>query len=435
MQPRAAHISYQKLNQAQLDAIVKSHEVMNAGRVGGARAVLSYKDLTGLTLKDCNLADAEFTGAILQRTEFDGATLDRANFFGADLRRASLVGASLRRADLRGASLRGADLTRADLFEADLREGSIAERDRKGNLRFLQHEIGPTELPSALLASSNLEGAKLSGIVAVQADFTDAIMRNCRLVRANLRQAKLAGAVLENADLSGADLSGADLEGAILSGAKLAMTVFDHANMDDVLMDEPAEHVREFSAPVLEMLRSHDQWARSGGSAGKPCSLKDGDLRELKSIGELNLTALVAPNAIFYGLDMRGVKLQGAQLVGADLRSVNLEGADLRGVNLRGAKLNNAKFNGAKCGPLALDSDRFMVAQFDKAKARYADFDDCDLTNAQLTAIDASFARFIGANLKGTDFSDATLNGAQIAHSSFAEAKSIGATGVKLLRG
>ena len=48
----------------------------------------------------------------------------------------------MRRADLRGASLRGANLIGADLYEADLREGTIAEKDRYGNLRLLQHDLG-----------------------------------------------------------------------------------------------------------------------------------------------------------------------------------------------------------------------------------------------------------------------------------------------------
>ena len=83
---------------------------------------------------------------------------------------------------MRGACLRGANLIGADLYEADLREGTIAEKDKYGNLRVMQHDIGPTELPAALLNSANLERAKLNGVVAMQADFTDAMMKSCRLV-------------------------------------------------------------------------------------------------------------------------------------------------------------------------------------------------------------------------------------------------------------
>src|SRR2546423_388429 len=83
------------------------------------------------------------------------------------------------------------DLSGADLYEADLREGTITQRDGLGNLRAMQHDIGPAEMPAALLNSANLERARLTGVIAMQADFTDAIMRGCTLTRANLRQAKL----------------------------------------------------------------------------------------------------------------------------------------------------------------------------------------------------------------------------------------------------
>ena len=74
----------------------------------------------------------------------------------------------------------------ADLYEADLREGSIAEKDKLGNLRILQHDLGPSELLSVMLNSANLERAKLAGAQAMQADFSDAMMKGCRLARANL---------------------------------------------------------------------------------------------------------------------------------------------------------------------------------------------------------------------------------------------------------
>ena len=60
-----------------------------------------------------------------------------------------------------------------------------------------------TQATGACLAGANLERSKLTGIVAVAADFSDAIMKDCKLVRANLKQASFRGA-----DLAGADLSG-----------------------------------------------------------------------------------------------------------------------------------------------------------------------------------------------------------------------------------
>src|SRR6201996_7746157 len=145
---QARHTGFAKLTQKDVAAAVARHEMLYSGRLGGARATFAFCDLSGLDLSGRNLSDADFTGAVLEETNFYGARLEAASFFGADLRRANLSNASMRRADLRGASLRGANLIGTDLYEADFREGTIAEKDRYGNLRVLQHDLGPSELPS-----------------------------------------------------------------------------------------------------------------------------------------------------------------------------------------------------------------------------------------------------------------------------------------------
>src|ERR1700740_3422409 len=98
-------LSCTKLTETQVRAAAARHELLYSGRVGGARAVFAFCDLSGLDLSGRNLADADFTGAILEETNLAGARLETTSFFGADLRRANLEGACLRRADLRGASL------------------------------------------------------------------------------------------------------------------------------------------------------------------------------------------------------------------------------------------------------------------------------------------------------------------------------------------
>src|SRR5262252_2274222 len=158
-----------KLTEKQVVAAAARHEMLHSGRIGGARAVFAFCDLSGLDLSGRNLANADFTGAIMEEASFAGAKLDSASFFGADLRRANLSGASLRRADMRGASMRGANLIGSDLYEADLREGTIAEKDKYGNLRVLQHDLGPSELPAAMMNCANLERARMTGAMAVQA--------------------------------------------------------------------------------------------------------------------------------------------------------------------------------------------------------------------------------------------------------------------------
>jgi len=137
-EPASQVIQHRRLTQAEVDGICLKHDRLWSSRMGGARAVFTWKDITGLDLSGRNLCDADFTGAILHDCNFTGARLDNANLFGADAQGACFREASLRRADLRGACLRGVDLSGADLFEADLREGTIAASDREKGLRILE---------------------------------------------------------------------------------------------------------------------------------------------------------------------------------------------------------------------------------------------------------------------------------------------------------
>src|SRR5258708_39035791 len=137
--------------------------MLYAGRIGGARAVFAFCDLSGLDLSGRNVGDGDFTGAALEETNFEGAKLDTASFFGADLRRANLSAASLRRADLRGASMRGANMIGADLYESAMREGTIAEKDKYGKLKILLHDLGRSTLPAAMMTCANPAPSKVTG--------------------------------------------------------------------------------------------------------------------------------------------------------------------------------------------------------------------------------------------------------------------------------
>ncbi len=263
-----------RIDQTELDAICARHDRLWQAKPGGARAVLAWLDLSGLSLRGRNLADADFAAASLIGTDLSGAKLDNATFFGADMQDCLLIDASLRRTDLRGACLRGADLSGADLFEADLREGTIAAADAKLGFRIVEAKSRKdTQAQGACLVGANLERSKLTGIVAVAADFTDAIMKDCKMVRANLKQASFRGADMSGADLSGADLSGADLRDAVLVGAKVVMWRTDGANMAGTLTDDRSSGSPVCKLPAAEMLSEHARWCESGGRRAVPLCL------------------------------------------------------------------------------------------------------------------------------------------------------------------
>src|SRR5665213_2008023 len=398
--------NYRRLTQDEADAICAKHDRLWTARPGGARAVFSWMDLSGLNFRGRNLSDADFTGAILAGCKFANARLDHTVFFAADMQEADLSECSLRRADLRGACLRGADLTGADLFEADLREGSIAAVDRGRGLRLLEHTSRVSEAQGATLVGANLERSKLSGVIAVRADFTDAILKDAKLVRANLKQCSMSGVNLAGADLSGADLSGADLRDAVLVGATIYACNTTDARMDGALTDQPSG--RDISElPYAEMVAAHAQWCETQGAEGSPSSFDGADLRALKSIKGYNLTALSAKGAVFYGLDMEGVQLQGAHLEGADLRACNLRRADLRGARLMGAKLSGSNLREAQLGPLLIGADRLLPCDMTRVVAKGADFANANLHQAIMVFADISRSDFTGAVMRQADLTAA----------------------------
>ncbi len=411
----APGVTHRRLTQQEVDLICAKHDRLWSARMGGGRAVFSFTDLSGLDLRGRNLCDADFSGAVMHQTRMAGARLDNAVLFGADMTEVDLVEASLRRADMRGACLRGANLTGADMFEADLREGAIAAADRKEGYRVMEHtQRGglSTQAQSTNLVGANLERSRLSGIMAIRADFTDAVLKDAKLVRANLKQASLSGCNLAGADLSGADLRGADLRDAIMVGAKtFAWNTID-ANLQGVLTD-PKEIKDDHSSPYPQMVRDHAKWCETGGAEGKPSLFDKADLRSLGSIKGFNLTAMSAKGAVFYGLDMEGVQLQGAQLQGADLRSCNLRRADLRGAKLNGAKLSEADLRDAQLGPLLIGKDRVLPSDLSEAVLKSADLARADLRQAVLRGADISRANFTNAMLKDIDLTEVIRQGAR----------------------
>ena len=403
-----------RISQQEVDAICARHDRLWQARPGGARAVFAWMDLSGLSLKGRNLADADFSAAVMIGCDLTGAKLDNGCFFGADMQDAIFTEASLRRADLRGACLRGADLSGADLFEADLREGTIASADRKAGFRVVEAKgRDVTQAQGASLVGANLQRSRLSGIAAQSADFSDAIMKDCKLVRANLKQANFRGADLAGADMSGADLTGADLRDAILVGVNANAWRTDGANLEGALTDRSSSGEPVAQLPAAEMLHEHATWCESGGTEGQPSVFDDVDLRALGSITGLNLTALSAKRAVFYGLNMEGVQLQGAHLEGADLRSVNLRGADLRGARLVGARLNGADLREAQLGPLMLGPERLLPADLTAAILRSADLSGADLRRCLLVGADLTKAGLHGAQTRYADFRDAVVAGAR----------------------
>ena len=86
------------------------------------RADLSYKNLSGLDLKNANLYRADLKNANLREVDLRNADLRYANLRHADLSNADLSEANIDGADLRYANLYGANLKNTDIIYAKISE-------------------------------------------------------------------------------------------------------------------------------------------------------------------------------------------------------------------------------------------------------------------------------------------------------------------------
>jgi uncharacterized protein YjbI with pentapeptide repeats len=161
------------------------------------------------------------------------------------------------------------------------------------------------------------------------------------------------------------------------------------------VLREPASLTCIGDRPLEVVLAEHELYCDSDGRSGAVLNLPGVDFRPLRCLQGRRLTALIAPGAIFFGLDLRKVQLQGADLSGCDFRGADLREADLRGAKLVDAQLGRADLRGAQLGPLMIAQGRYVRADFTRASLRSADlrgasavrarFLECDLQNARLT--------------------------------------------------
>ena len=220
------------------------------------------------------------------------------------------------------------DVSSANLAHADLSKVYLSQAD----------------LSNANFAGANFYCAKLNGIWATSADFTEANFWNADLTRGKFWRAKfvraqLRGATLIRAHAREADFTNALLYEADLSDAELFTAVFRNANLSFAILRRVA--FEQDSVAGANFYR-----ARLDGAFLRGLDLRGAEMRE---------TSLI-------GADLAAARLQGCKLEGADATGASFDRADLRnancnGVIFRNADLCDANFAGAKFGSATLIVD------------------------------------------------------------------------------
>ena len=202
-------------------------------------------DLSDAVVVACRqeLADHDFSGAMMAGLNFASMVLDGSNFAGANLMRAVFTGASLQCVgtgaakqcvDLSKAQLQGANLSKANLTGANM-AGAFLSSDIKANQPYA------ASLTGAHLKNVNLANAQLSGVDFSYANFFSSGPANpsgcsssaagftascasafgATMLGTNFTRAFLYGVDFGNAGIAGVLFDGAVLVGASFAGATI----------------------------------------------------------------------------------------------------------------------------------------------------------------------------------------------------------------------
>lgn len=186
--------------------------------------------LSNFNLIGANLSFGEFTGLDLSRTHFNFAILGGSQFSSANLHEAEFQGADLTDSTLFRADITNGILTHADLSGADLRFADLTE----AQMRAVQM-LG-SDFSDSILIEANLTRANLTGAAGLRTNLTRSVLRNAVLETVDLTLARLEGADLTNAVFRNANLDGVDLRGAILTNAD-----FTGASMEGALISDDTQ--------------------------------------------------------------------------------------------------------------------------------------------------------------------------------------------------
>ena len=404
------------LTQDDLDKIIKLHHLYISGKNGGARAIIKFKNLSGLSLRGKDLSHADFTGSCFIGTDLSFGNFSSATFFACDMRRANLESASFVRADFRGAFVAGANLENADLKSADLREGRMMEKQTESLLRN-RSDRKDSSVTRTVFAGARMVSTNMSAVRAVSADFSDADLSNVEIKGADLRHANLEGANLSHSDLSGSDVRGANFKNSIMTNTILKEVEKKDADFTGVVTEKrEGLDYSDMDVPIEIRLEKHALWLGSRGVEGDRLDLSSYDMRSFERLKEYTLTAMKAIGANFLNQDFSGIDIQSAIFDESDFRDCNFTKADLRGSSFKEARLSRCRFTGANLAPLMFKNpdgtSRVMPVNMNGVNLRYSIFKDAILAGIRLRGADLSFADFSGADLRKADLTGANINGA-----------------------
>ncbi len=307
-------------------------------------------DWSGAAIRDSDLAYSSFDYTLAVEVVFDGSDLHEASFRHATLHRSSFLNVSFSRCDLS---------TSITHFQDNLVISRFKEAKMEG----------------CILDGTNLERLFFEGTIFNNASMKGAFLRNAVFFACEMRNITADDVVGENAFFLASNLSGASFIGSILNNTRFWW---------------------DFSKCL-------------------PIKLKDKDQKDLKSKYQqlLNenrvLTNLIATN--FQAAELEKVVFNNCMLQGALFQAANLSDANLKDTQCLGCQFNACNINGVNFTGSDLTSCSFQDAgTLDTPPT----FEKTILTDAILSGMDLTGAKFIDSTLDGIDLSNCRLSDVEI---------------------
>jgi uncharacterized protein YjbI with pentapeptide repeats len=120
------------MTQEELNEILELHAKWLRGEEDGAQALLSFQDLSNLSLVEADLTRSicvgtDFTGCDLSETNFSDSSLKGALFTGAAVNATVFDGCNLEKADFVATELQGVSFYASDVKDTDFSDASFYE--------------------------------------------------------------------------------------------------------------------------------------------------------------------------------------------------------------------------------------------------------------------------------------------------------------------
>lgn len=288
-------------------------------------ANLSNVILANAYATNCNLTNAELAGATLDGTDFFGSSLQGADFTGATVTGTNFLACGLISAQLYStASYKNHDLVGIDLSDEEMTGWNFVDQD----LSYAVFSEGHRGMDYADLTGANLSYAKLAPHM-LNANFTDAILRNAQL------------------DLS--SLGSANFTNADLTNATIKQTDFGHTNLTSSQLYSTADYKAQYLNKIGLSYTNLAGWNFAG-----------------QNLGYADFTSSTLTGADFTAADLRGAT--GASLSGAITRNTILANGTINNLSLRGGEklvVRNSDIPIHAAGATSLDPAATLQFLFD----------------------------------------------------------------------